>query len=255
MRRQISRPTTQARNRRKKYYPVNLDLGGRVVLVIGGGKVAERKIESLIACGANVRLVSPEGTARIRAWARKGSIRWAPRSYRPGRDERGAFLVIAATDDARVNRAACRAAKAARTFINVVDVPELCTCTIPAVVRRGDLQIAVSTGGASPAFSRRVREELEQTFGQGYERHLDLLGRLRAPLRELVKDPVSRQDLMTRLARLPLPRLLDRNQATRAVQKVQGVLADFLPPAEAAAIARNTVKPVIARPRAPRRSR
>jgi siroheme synthase-like protein len=224
-------------------------LEGRAVLVIGGGKVAERKIESLIACGANVRLVSPEGTARIRAWAGKGAIRWAPRPYRPGRDERGAFLVIAATDDARVNRAACRAAKAARTFINVVDVPELCTCTIPAVVRRGDLQIAVSTGGASPAFSRRVREELEKTFGQGHERYLDLLGRLRTPLRKMVKDPASRQDLKTRLARLPVPRLLDRGQPARAAQNVLDVLARFLPPAETAAIARKIVNPALAQPR------
>lgn len=249
MRQGSSRTSSPIRRKKKTFYPVNLDLEGRAVLVIGGGKVAERKIESLIACGANVRLVSPEGTARIRAWAGKGAIRWAPRPYRPGRDERGAFLVIAATDDARVNRAACRAAKAARTFINVVDVPELCTCTIPAVVRRGDLQIAVSTGGASPAFSRRVREELEKTFGQGHERYLDLLGRLRAPLRKMVKDPASRQDLMTRLAQLPVPRLLDRGQPARAAQNVLDVLARFLPPAETAAIARKIVNPALAQPR------
>ncbi len=210
--------------------------------------MAERKVESLIACGAKVRLVSPEGTTRIQGLAAKGAIRWARRAYRPGRDERGAFLVIAATDDARVNRAAYRAAKAARVFINVVDVPELCTCTIPAVVRRGDLQIAVSTGGASPAFSRRVREELEQTFGQGYERHLDLLGRLRAPVRELVKDAGARQDLMTRLARLPVPGLLDRGQTERAERKVLAVLEAFLPSADAAAVLRKTVKPVLAGP-------
>lgn len=231
------------------YYPVNLDLEGRTVLVIGGGKVAERKIESLIVCGAVVRLVSPEGTARIRAWAGKGAIRWDPRAYRPGRDERGVFLVIAATDDTRVNRAASRAARTARIFINVVDVPELCTCTIPAVLRRGDLQIAVSTGGASPAFSRRVREELEKTFGEGHERHLELLGRLRAPLREMVKDAARRQDLMTRLARLPVPRLLNGGRTARAVQEVLDALAELLPPADAAAIVRKIVKPALAQPR------
>ncbi|MBI3393868.1 MAG: bifunctional precorrin-2 dehydrogenase/sirohydrochlorin ferrochelatase [Nitrospirae bacterium] len=245
MRRGSSRPSRPINRKSRTFYPVNLDLEGRAVLVIGGGKVAERKIESLIACGANVRLVSPESTARIRAWAAKGTIRWAPRSYKPGHDERGAFLVIAATDDARVNRAASRAAKAARTFINVVDVPELCTCTIPAVVRRGDLQIAVSTGGASPAFSRRVREELEKTFGQGYERHLDLLGRLRAPLREMVKDPASRQDLMTRLASLPIPRLVSRGENSKAVEKVLGTLAYSLSPADTENLAARVVRPVL----------
>jgi len=148
-------------------HAVFLKLAGRPVVVIGGGPVAERKVRALLESQASVTVVSPDVTPGIRDLAGARGVRWEPRPYRPG-DLDGARLVYAATDEPAVNAAVRVDANRAGIWVNVADEPEACDFFAPAVVRRGDLTIAVSTNGASPALARRIREQLEAEFGPEY---------------------------------------------------------------------------------------
>lgn len=131
-------------------YPINVDLRNRPCLVIGGGTVAERKAARLLDEGADVTIIAPTATNTVKDWAASNRLTWKARPYETG-DEKPFFLIICATDDENVSRAASRAAEGAGKPINVCDVPELCSFTLPAVVRQGDLQLAISTNGKGPA--------------------------------------------------------------------------------------------------------
>lgn len=159
-------------------YPVNLKIAGRLCLVVGGGPVAVRKAEVLLTGGGKVRVVSPEAAAPLRRLAQTGRIEWLRRPYRTG-DLDGAFLAIAATNRPDVQRQVARDAAAGRVLLNSTDDPSACDFQVPSQLKRGDLLITVSTGGASPAFSRRIRERLEAEFGWEYGVIVELLGRLR----------------------------------------------------------------------------
>lgn len=166
------------------YYPVCVDMAGRPCLVVGGGAVAERKVEGLLAAGARVAVVSPALTGRLEGWAREGRIRAIPRGWEPG-DLAGQSLAFVATDDGEVNAAVAAAARAAGVLVNAADDPAHCDFILPAVLRRGELMVAVSTGGASPALSRMVRDELEVHFGrEDYAALLEVAADARARLRD-----------------------------------------------------------------------
>ena len=145
------------------YYPVFLDVRGRTALVVGGGAVAERKAAGLARAGACVRVVAPTVTAGLEAHARDGLVDLRRRAFREN-DVEGVFLVYAATDDAAVNEAVYAEAEARGVPANVVDDPAHCSFIVPSVVRRGPLQLAVSTSGAAPALAKRLRRELEGRF-------------------------------------------------------------------------------------------
>ena len=142
------------------YYPVLLDLAGRRCLMVGGGSVAERRVDALLAAGAQVTVISPRVTQPLAALAAEGRIGLASRGYREG-DLAGNDLVFVATDAGEVNAAVAREARERGLWINAADDPAHCTFILPALVRRGDLTVAVATGGTSPALARAVREELE----------------------------------------------------------------------------------------------
>ena len=142
------------------YYPICLEMAGLRCLVVGGGPVAERKVAGLLAAGARVAVVSPSATERLRDWARAGRIGLTLREY-AAPDLAGHSLVFAATDDGRINAEVARDARAAGVPINAADDPAHCDFILPAVLARGDLTVAVSTGGASPALARVVRDELD----------------------------------------------------------------------------------------------
>lgn len=160
------------------YFPVCLDLRDRPCLVIGGGRVATRKAASLLACEARVTVISPELSPDLAERAAAGTIHWLSRAYREG-DLAGAFLVIAATDDSKTQSLVQAEADQRQVLLNVADVPDKCNFILPATVRRGDLTIAVSTGGKSPALASALREDLEGLFGREYQILVDILGRLR----------------------------------------------------------------------------
>jgi precorrin-2 dehydrogenase / sirohydrochlorin ferrochelatase len=159
-------------------YMVNLSLDGRDVLVVGGGEVARRKVEDLLAAKAHVTVVAPQICAGIVALAAQADVRAHARPYRSS-DIRECSVVIAATDDEDLNAEVARDCISRNILVNVVDRPALCTFTVPATVHRGNLTIAIATEGLSPAFSGILREELEGRYGPAYGSLVELFGDLR----------------------------------------------------------------------------
>jgi len=158
-------------------YPVNLVVDGRPCLVVGGGSVARRKVEGLLACGADVTVIAPSVDAAIAALP----VRVVARAYEPG-DVIGYRLVVAATGDPSVNGTVFDDAEAAGVWVNAADDPARCTFTLPAVARRGQLLVAVSTGGASPAMAAWLRDKIAAGLGEEYEVLLRLLSEARVTI-------------------------------------------------------------------------
>ena len=165
------------------YYPVFLEMNGRACLVVGGGQVAARKAEGLLAAGARVTVVSPALDAELAALKAGRRIEHFEREYRQG-DLRRQALVVAATDDPATNSRVAADARAGGVLVNVVDEPALCDFILPSVVRRGEVVLAVSTGGLSPALARWLRGELEGFLSEDFARLADLLADVRRDLRE-----------------------------------------------------------------------
>lgn len=163
------------------YYPIFIDLEGKKIIVVGGGAVAQRKIETLMTYGAFVQVISRKVTPRINRYVEEGKIGLIGQEFMED-DLDGAFMVIAATDDALLNHKVSQSAREKGLLINAVDQPSDCNFIVPSILRRGDLLIAVSTSGKSPALAKKVREELEEKFGSEYESLLLLMGRLRADI-------------------------------------------------------------------------
>ncbi len=162
-------------------YPVNLDLAGRRVLVVGGGPVAARKVAGLLAAGAAVTVVAPEAVAEI---AEHPDVRWHQRVYRRG-EVASYRLAITATSDPAVNRQVARDGEAGNVMVNSADDPVNCAFILPAVVQRGSLTVSISTNGRSPAFAQWARRKLEQTFTDTHAATLDLLSEVRDEMRAL----------------------------------------------------------------------
>jgi precorrin-2 dehydrogenase/sirohydrochlorin ferrochelatase len=181
----------------RKLYPIMVDLTGKRCLVVGGGSVADRKVTLLLECGADVEVVSPATTARLAALAASGGVRLRRRPVRPS-DLRDAFLVVVATDDPQVNREVAERVRTAGGLVNVTDDPEACSFLVPSVLRRGDLTIAISTGGGSPALAKKLRQRLERTIGPEYEAYLAALRHLRERARQAVANPEVRQAIYRR---------------------------------------------------------
>lgn len=174
-------------------------LSGRRCAVVGAGSMAQSKIESLLSTGAIIRVIAPEATPAVAAWAAAGQVGWERREFAPA-DLDGAFLVIAATSSPAVNEEIFRAAEARGVLCNAVDEPERCHFYYPAVVRRGQLQIAISTGGLSPSLAARIRRELEAQFGPEYGPWLERLGKARRVVMAKPVAPARRRVLLERLA-------------------------------------------------------
>jgi precorrin-2 dehydrogenase/sirohydrochlorin ferrochelatase len=164
------------------YLPIFIDVSERTCIVIGGGEIAERKARSLIEAGANVVVISPDIISGLAVMNDAGEVRHLARAYRPG-DLADAWLAFDATGDDATTIAVVAEARERGVPLNVADEPERCTFIAPSVLRRGSLQLAVATGGASPALARRIREELEDHFGREYELIVELLARARQWLR------------------------------------------------------------------------
>lgn len=177
------------------YYPVFINLEGKECVVIGGGRVALRKIRSLLEAGASVTVISPEVIAGIEKLASSGRVRLIRRPYRKG-DLKKAFLVIAATCSKELHEKIAREFK--KGLLNVVDEPELCNFIVPSVVRRGPLTIAISTSGASPAMAKAIRKEIEKLYGKDFGRYLEWLKKNR---KKILSLPVERKKrVISRLA-------------------------------------------------------
>ncbi|HKQ88474.1 MAG TPA: bifunctional precorrin-2 dehydrogenase/sirohydrochlorin ferrochelatase [Candidatus Acidoferrales bacterium] len=180
-------------------FPIFVKLSKRRCLVVGAGEIAEGKIEGLLPTGAEVHVVAPKATPRIRALAQDRKIRWGARRFKPT-DLDGAFLVVAATSSPELHERIYREARRRRVLCNVVDDPPHCDFYYGSVVRRGALQIAISTSGKSPALAQRIRRILEQQFGPEYEEWIAALGEAREKLFSRKMDPEERKRLLHILA-------------------------------------------------------
>jgi precorrin-2 dehydrogenase/sirohydrochlorin ferrochelatase len=190
-------------------FPMFLKLEGKRCLVVGAGKVGEPKIASLIDTGARIHVVALAATAAVRDWARTGKITLELRAF-AAEDLAGTFLAVVATASPAVNESIYREAQHRGVLCNVVDVPQYCDFYYPAVVRRGDLQIAVSTSGQSPSLAQKIRQQLERQFSPAYEQWVAELGETRKLVlasdlsserkRELLHSLASREALEAALA-------------------------------------------------------
>jgi precorrin-2 dehydrogenase/sirohydrochlorin ferrochelatase len=195
------------------YYPVFLEMKDRRCVVIGGGAVAERKVEGLVAAGANVTVISPKMTDGLKELLKQGTIRHVAREYRAG-DRAGYDLVFVATDNSEVNAAVSSEAQSLHIWVNSADDPGHCDFILPAVIRRGDLAVAVSTGGVSPAATRAIREELDEYFHEDYATFVQITGQVRRELRE--KSVCPDADAWNRALRGDFRRLIKEGKSAQA---------------------------------------
>jgi precorrin-2 dehydrogenase/sirohydrochlorin ferrochelatase len=161
-----------------KYYPVNLDMTNKRCVVVGGGDIAERKVERLLECGAQVTVVSKSLTPVLKARKKTGQMDHIDKDYEDQALD-GAFMVIGATDRNDVNERISKEAIARGLLVNIVDDPDRCNFILPSLVQQGDLSIAISTGGKSPALAKKLRKELEKQYGPEYQTLLVIMGILR----------------------------------------------------------------------------
>lgn len=206
-----------------KYYPVFLDVRDRSCVVVGGGKVAERKAVALFDAGADLTVVSPELTPHLRELADKGKITYHPKTFNE-QDLAGAYLVIAATNDALVNDAVARTCRKHDILVNVATSPDEGTFIVPSVVERGDLLIAISTCGDSPALARRVREELERTYGPEYGVFLEKMALLRRRLLQEVPNEDDRRKVFQALVDADILYLLKAGQVHEADHRIAEIV-------------------------------
>ncbi len=195
-------------------FPMFVKLAGKQVLVVGAGKVGEPKIGGLIGTGASIHVVAIEASAQVRKWAREGKIELELRPFGAS-DLNGKFLAVVATASNELNRRIYRESELREVLCNVVDVPEYCDFFYPAVVRRGDLQIAISTAGQSPSLAQKLRQQLERQFGEGYAAWVEQLGETRRLILasdldkqtklELLHSLASREAFEAAVAKIPEP--------------------------------------------------
>jgi precorrin-2 dehydrogenase/sirohydrochlorin ferrochelatase len=205
------------------YYPVCLELRDRKCLVIGGGKVAEQKVYTLIACQAAVTVVSPEVTAGLQNLIDENKIIYLRKKYEET-DLEGAFVVIAATNQTEINARIYRDASRRNLLVNVVDSPKYCSFITPALVRRGDLLLSVSTSGKSPALAKKIRKKLESEFGEEYQQFLEIMGELREKILEQVEDPFLRRKLFEQLVDSDMIDLLKQGDLESVQEKTLSIL-------------------------------
>jgi precorrin-2 dehydrogenase/sirohydrochlorin ferrochelatase len=210
-----------------QYYPMMVDLAGRRCLVVGGGPVAERKVRNLVEAGAEVVVVSPTLNPGLTGLKREGRIVHRPRRYRLG-DLAGSFLVFGAANDPKVNGRLADEAKVAGVLSNLADSPASSTFFVPATLRRGDLVIAISTEGNSPALARKIKEDLESVYGEEYAELLKVLEQVRERAMREVVDPARRRTLFERAIESDLLTFIRTGDAAGVEKTVKG-LFDRLP--------------------------
>lgn len=205
------------------YYPVYLDLRGRPCAVLGGSALAEEKARGLLDSGAQVTVFAADPTPGLADLSATGALRHVGRPYRNG-DLAGIFLAITAETDSALREAIWREAQARGVLLNTIDDPPRCDFIAPAIVRRGDLTLAISTAGKAPALAVRLRQELESKLGDEHARFLDLAGRVRKPLAERHPDFQTRRDLWYRLVDSDVLDLLRIGQDEAARARFEEIL-------------------------------
>ena len=212
------------------YYPIYVELHEQPCIVIGGGKIAEGKVEGLLTAGAQVKIISPSLTSHLHTLVEQNKVAYISRTYQHG-DLAGAFMVICATDQAEINHQVWQEASANRQLVNVVDDTPRCNFIAPAILRKGDLNIAISTGGKAPALAVRLKERLQKEIGPQYERFLELSGQLREPLARNIPDFETRKKLWYELVDSDILELLSQDNEPAALDLISRVVGFRFEPA------------------------
>lgn len=205
------------------YFPILVQLSRQPVVVFGGGAVAERKVGRLLQAGAEITVVAPQLTKQLAAWAEEKKIKHRRRRYRPG-DLSGFILAFAATDDESTNAQIAQEAGEHNILANVADRPQLCSFILPSVLTRGELVVAVSTSGKSPALAKKIREELENYFGPEYEEYLDIMARVRERVRAKITEEARREELFTAILDSDILQWLREGKKTEIDEYLEQVL-------------------------------
>jgi precorrin-2 dehydrogenase/sirohydrochlorin ferrochelatase len=205
------------------YYPIFVDLKDQGVLVVGGGEVAERKIKNLLAYSCRIYIVSSHLTSQLKELVARDEVQLIDTESLDNLLD-GVFMVIAATDDSQLNSRIASKAKERGILVNSVDQPRDCTFIMPSIVKHGDLQIAISTGGKSPAMAKKIRQELENTFGPEYASFIELLGLLRRELISKGKPSSDNKIIFQRLVESPLLELIKEGD----IQAVRSSLSSIM---------------------------
>jgi len=205
------------------YYPVYIEMRAQPCTVIGGGKIAEGKVDGLLAVQAQVTVIAPELTPHLQQLAEQKQITYIPRKYQSG-DLSGAFMVICATDQAEINHQVWQEASANHQLVNVVDDTSRCNFIAPSILRKGDLTIAISTSGKAPALAVRLKERLQRELGSEYERFLELAGKLREPLAHYIPDFETRKALWYQLVDSEILDVLARGDEVSAKDIISQVV-------------------------------
>lgn len=198
------------------YYPAFINLCGKQCVVVGGGRVAERKVLSLLNSGAAVKVISPAITDTLKRQKQSGRIKHIKRNYRSG-DLKDAFLVIAAASDEDINR---KVSEEAPCLVNVVDMPEMANFIVPSVLNRGPMTITVSTSGASPAAARAVRKEIESLYNKNFGQYLNFLKQMRKKIIKAIPDKKARERFLNGVASKEIFNILRENGFKEARQMV-----------------------------------
>ena len=215
-----------------KLYPLMMNIDGKSVAVVGGGTVALRKVNSLLQYGAKVTVISPVLKLELLELSEEGTIRWVAKLFNEKLFDEipNLALVFGTTDDRDVNVEIFRAALARRIPCNIADVPDLCSFTVPAVISRGDLSIAVSTGGTSPALARRIREQLEGHFGQEYVKLTLILGEIRQEVLGLGGSSEENKNMFMQIVDSDLLQAIKENNSNRAKTLLRSILPNNIDP-------------------------
>ncbi|MDD2388672.1 MAG: bifunctional precorrin-2 dehydrogenase/sirohydrochlorin ferrochelatase [Desulfobacterales bacterium] len=208
-----------------RYYPVFFDIHGKRCLVVGGGTVGTRKVLTLLKCGADVTVVSPCFDDRLLGLAETGAVSLKSRCYRSS-DLEGVFMVFGATDNEELNRRVHEDAEKCNVLCNIVDRPEACSFVLPSVVERGDLLIAISTSGKSPALARKLRTELEKQFGQEYDDLLILMGAVRKKLLARHHNSCEHQKIFRQLIESDLIERIRDHDVDRINERLREILGE-----------------------------
>ncbi len=207
-------------------YPINLDLSGKTCVVIGGGKVALRKVKTLLQAQAKVTVIAPSLTASLAKLAQAEVIFYKQKEYMPG-DMTGFFLAVCATDSSFINAAAAKEAKAKHILVNVVDHSFPSDFTVPAQVSRGDLLLTVSTGGKSPALARQLRIDLEKEYGDTYGILLDMIEKVRLELKMILVDSKEREAFWQQAMNTKILAFVKQGKLEEAEAEVRNAIDSF----------------------------
>ena len=208
-----------------KYYPVHLNIQNRSCLVVGGGSVGTRKVETLLGCGARVTVVSPVASEQLHQLKQAHKIELEERAYQSD-DLESMFLVIGATNDEELNRQISQDAESRNMLCNIADRPEVCNFILPSVVQRGDLVITISTSGKSPALAKKLRKALETQFGTEYAELLVLMGAIRKKLLSRAHAPEAHKKLFEQLIDGELLELLKEDKSEEINNFLKQILGE-----------------------------